>query len=106
MRRCMAVFSCASVAGAQDQMQQPAFSERSYGFRSGRLAHDAILAAQGHIQSGRQIVVDVDLEEFFGRRMAALCLWAALLGQGRRESAIFRELSRRLELPGADPHAG
>jgi RNA-directed DNA polymerase len=45
----------------------PTFSEHSYGFRPGRRAHDAILAAQGHIQSGRKIVVDVDLEKFFDR---------------------------------------
>ena len=45
----------------------PTFSEHSYGFRPGRRAHDAILAAQGYIQSGRRIVVDVDLEKFFDR---------------------------------------
>ncbi len=45
----------------------PTFSECSYGFRPGRRAHDAILAAQGYIQSGRKIVVDVDLEKFFDR---------------------------------------
>jgi group II intron reverse transcriptase/maturase len=45
----------------------PNFSEHSYGFRPGRRAHDAILAAQGYVQSGRRIVVDVDLEKFFDR---------------------------------------
>jgi group II intron reverse transcriptase/maturase len=45
----------------------PTFSKHSYGFRPGRRAHDAILAAQGYIQSGRKIVVDVDLEKFFDR---------------------------------------
>jgi RNA-directed DNA polymerase len=45
----------------------PTFSEHSYGFRPGRRAHDAILAAQGYVQSGRKIVVDVDLEKFFDR---------------------------------------
>jgi RNA-directed DNA polymerase len=45
----------------------PTFSEHSYGFRPGRRAHDAILAAQGYVQSGRRIVVDVDLEKFFDR---------------------------------------
>ena len=48
-------------------MLDPTFSEHSYGFRPGRRAHDAIRAAQGHIQSGRGIVVDVDLEKFFDR---------------------------------------
>jgi group II intron reverse transcriptase/maturase len=45
----------------------PTFSEHSYGFRPGRRAHDAVLAAQGYVQSGRKIVVDVDLEKFFDR---------------------------------------
>lgn len=45
----------------------PGFSVHSYGFRPGRSAHDAVLAAQSFVQSGRRIVVDVDLEKFFDR---------------------------------------
>jgi RNA-directed DNA polymerase len=45
----------------------PTFSKHSYGFRPGRRAHDAVLAAQAFVQSGRRIVVDVDLEKFFDR---------------------------------------
>jgi group II intron reverse transcriptase/maturase len=45
----------------------PDFSEHSYGFRPGRRAHDAVLAAQSFVQSGRRVVVDVDLEKFFDR---------------------------------------
>ena len=45
----------------------PTFSVHSYGFRPGRSAHDAVLAAQSFVQSGRRIVVDVDLEKFFDR---------------------------------------
>jgi group II intron reverse transcriptase/maturase len=45
----------------------PVFSEHSYGFRPGRSAHDAVLAAQSFVQSGRRIVIDVDLEQFFDR---------------------------------------
>ncbi len=45
----------------------PTFSEHSYGFRPGRRAHDAVLTAQTYVQSGRRIVVDVDLEKFFDR---------------------------------------
>lgn len=45
----------------------PTFSGHSYGFRPGRRAHDAVLAAQSYVQSGRRIVVDVDLEKFFDR---------------------------------------
>jgi group II intron reverse transcriptase/maturase len=45
----------------------PAFSKHSYGFRPGRRAHDAVLAAQSYVQTGRRVVVDVDLEKFFDR---------------------------------------
>ena len=45
----------------------PTFSEHSYGFRPGRRAHGAVLTAQSYVQSGRRIVVDVDLEKFFDR---------------------------------------
>jgi RNA-directed DNA polymerase len=45
----------------------PTFSEHSYGFRPGRGAHDAVFAAQSYVQSGRRVVVDVDLEKFFDR---------------------------------------
>ena len=45
----------------------PSFSEHSYGFRPGRRAHDAVIAAQRYIQEGRCWVVDLDLEKFFDR---------------------------------------
>ena len=45
----------------------PTFSEHSYGFRPGRRAQDAVLAAQAYVQAGRRVVVDVDLEKFFDR---------------------------------------
>lgn len=41
------------------------FSEHGYGFRPGRSAHQAVLAARAHVQSGKRIVVDVDLERCF-----------------------------------------
>lgn len=45
----------------------PTFSEHSYGFRPGRRARDAVLAAQRYVQQGYHIVVDVDLSKFFDR---------------------------------------
>lgn len=45
----------------------PTFSQHSYGFRPGRNAHQAVQAAQAYVQSGRRVVVDVDLEKFFDR---------------------------------------
>lgn len=43
----------------------PDFSEGSYGFRSGRSAHDAILRAREHQRNGYRWVVDLDLKSFF-----------------------------------------
>ena len=45
----------------------PTFSESSYGFRSGRGAHDALAKAKEFVAGGRDIVVDIDLEKFFDR---------------------------------------
>jgi RNA-directed DNA polymerase len=46
---------------------EPGFSESSYGFRPGRNAQQAVLAAQRYVQEGRRWVVDIDLEKFFDR---------------------------------------
>jgi RNA-directed DNA polymerase len=45
----------------------PTFSERSYGFRPGRSAHQAVAQAQQYIREGYTWVVDLDLEKFFDR---------------------------------------
>ena len=45
----------------------PSFSEHSHGFRPGRRAHDAVKAARAYVQSGKRVVVDVDLAKFFDR---------------------------------------
>jgi RNA-directed DNA polymerase len=45
----------------------PGFSEASYGFRSGRSAHQAVQQARAHVASGRRWVVGMDLEKFFDR---------------------------------------
>jgi len=46
---------------------EPTFSERSYGFRPNRSAHQAVEQAQAYIAGGRSWVVDLDLEKFFDR---------------------------------------
>jgi RNA-directed DNA polymerase len=43
------------------------FSESSYGFRPGRSAQQAVLAAREYVAEGRRWVVDLDLEKFFDR---------------------------------------
>jgi RNA-directed DNA polymerase len=45
----------------------PSLSEHSHGFRPGRRAHDAVKAARAYVQSGKRVVVDVDLAKFFDR---------------------------------------
>jgi len=45
----------------------PHFCESSYGFRPGRGCHDAVVAAQAHVEAGYRFVVDMDLEKFFDR---------------------------------------
>ena len=45
----------------------PTFSKHSHGFRPGRRAHDAVKAARAYVQSGKRMVVDVDLAKFFDR---------------------------------------
>ena len=46
---------------------EPTFSASSYGFRPGRSAHQAVLAAKQYVAEGRRVVVDMDLEKFFDR---------------------------------------
>jgi RNA-directed DNA polymerase len=43
------------------------FSDRSYGFRPGRSAHQAVAQAQQYIAEGHGWCVDFDLEKFFDR---------------------------------------
>lgn len=43
------------------------FSDKSYGFRPGRSAHDAVLKGRDYVSSGRRWVVDIDLDKFFDR---------------------------------------
>jgi len=43
----------------------PLFSESSFGFRPGRSAHDALRQAAEYVADLRNIVVDLDIEQFF-----------------------------------------
>jgi group II intron reverse transcriptase/maturase len=45
----------------------PTFSEQSFGFRPGRSAHQAVLAAREHLAQGSEWAVDLDLDRFFDR---------------------------------------
>lgn len=48
-------------------LYDPTFSPNSYGFRPGRSSHQAVEAARKHVASGKEWVVDLDLEKFFDR---------------------------------------
>jgi len=48
-------------------LYEPRFSARSYGFRPGRSAHDAVRQAQTFVREGLRYVVDLDIEKFFDR---------------------------------------
>ena len=50
----------------QDECE-PHFHPRSYGFRPGRSAHEAVAYAQVQIREGYGWVVDIDLDAFFDR---------------------------------------
>ena len=63
----------------------PTFSEHSHGFRPGRRARDAVLAAQQYVQDGYRVVVDVDLSKFFDRV---------------NHDILIDRLSRRVDDPG------
>lgn len=45
----------------------PQFSSSSYGFRRGRNAHEAIEQSCAYVASGKEWVVDIDLEKFFDK---------------------------------------
>ena len=47
------------------RVYEPTFSDHSYGFRRRRSAHDAVEAAQEHINAGNKWVVDIDMAKFF-----------------------------------------
>jgi RNA-directed DNA polymerase len=72
----------------------PTFSEHSYGFRPGRGAHDAVRAAQGYVQSGKQWVVDMDITKFFDRVNHDILM--NRIGQRIRDKRVLRLIGHYL----------
>lgn len=56
-----------AIAQVVQRCWEPYFHDHSYGFRPGRSAHHAIRYAQSRIRSGKDWVVDLDLDAFFDR---------------------------------------
>jgi RNA-directed DNA polymerase len=71
------------------------FSTHSYGFRPGRRAAQAVKAAQGHVQSGKRWVVDVDLEKFFDRVNHAVLM--ARVARKVKDKRLLKLIRRYLE---------
>jgi retron-type reverse transcriptase len=51
-------------------LYERAFSDSSYGFRPNRNAHQALHKASEYVSSGRTVVVDIDLQNFFRYRQS------------------------------------
>jgi len=73
----------------------PTFSEWSYGFRSGRNAHQAVKQAAEYVAEGRGIVVDLDLEKFFDRVNHDMLM--ARLARHASDRRLLRIVRRFLE---------
>jgi RNA-directed DNA polymerase len=71
------------------------FSESSHGFRPVRPAHQAVKAARQYVAEGRRVVVDMDLEKFFGRvnHDLLISMLSKKIGDGR----VLRLIRRYLE---------
>lgn len=74
---------------------EPTFSASSYGFRPGRSAHQAVLAAQRYVAEGRRVVVDLDLEKFFDRVNHDLLM--GKLAQKINDRRVLQLIRRYLE---------
>ena len=72
----------------------PKFSQSSHGFRPRRSAHDAILAAQSYVQSGRNWVVDTDFTKFFDRVNHDILMHR--IGQTIRDKRVLKLIGRYL----------
>ena len=73
----------------------PTFSQNSYGFRPGRSAHQALVAARSLVESGKRFVVDVDLEKFFDRVQHDVLM--GRLEQRVKDSRLLGLIRRYLE---------
>jgi RNA-directed DNA polymerase len=70
------------------------FSPNSYGFRPGRNAHDAIRAAQGHVEEGYEWVVDIDIAKFFDHVHHDILM--GRIGRTIRDKRVLKLIGRYL----------
>ena len=67
-----------AISQVLEQIYDHTFSESSFGYRPKRSTHQALKTAQGHVREGREVVVEIDLKNFFdvvnhNRLMSRLC---------------------------------
>ncbi len=79
---------------ALQPIYDPGFHERSYGFRPGRSAHDAVRAAQEYVRAGKNWVVDMDVAKFFDRVNHDILM--TRIGQTIRDKRVLRLIGRYL----------
>ncbi|RME98216.1 MAG: hypothetical protein D6772_09315 [Bacteroidetes bacterium] len=74
------------------------FSERSYGFRPGRSAHQTLHQAAEYVKSGKRYVVDTDLAKIFDEVNHSRLLWvlSTRIGDKRVIKLIHRFLQTGL----------
>lgn len=74
------------------------FSDRSYGFRPGRGAHDALRQVREYVKQGKKWVVDLDLSKFFDEVNHDRLLWmlSTRIGDARLLKLIHRFLQSGL----------
>jgi RNA-directed DNA polymerase len=73
---------------------EPRLSESSWGFRPGRSAHDAVRATQGYALSGKNWVVDLDIEKFFDRVHHDILM--RRIGEVIRDKRVLKLIGRYL----------
>jgi RNA-directed DNA polymerase len=72
----------------------PGFSEHSYAFRRGRDQHQAVQAAQKHVQAGKTWVADIDVTKFFDRVNHDILM--TRIGEVIRDKRVLRLIGRYL----------
>jgi group II intron reverse transcriptase/maturase len=79
-----------------EAIYEPNFKECSYGFRPGRGCHTAIAALFNHLSNkGNEIVIDVDLKNFFGLIQHDILL--GLLRRKIKDERFIRYVARMLK---------
>ncbi len=73
---------------------EPIFSANSYGFRSGRSAHQALRQVSDYVAEGFSYVVDLDLEKFFDKVNHDRLMW--LLGTRIGDKRVLSLIGRFL----------